>query len=609
MAWTLALVVAGLTAAQPTSNFDLDGPRAEASARGRAFATLGRVPFADLQAQGRGQASLEVQQRIGVDAATYGDLASFRASATFGSQRVEVELIEAGLPPGLREEVAVAPPPAIEGGVALDTWLHTSSQGLSAHLTPVNAAISVWGVGRVSLDGRVLTERALVHVTALAAGARSDDGRFQQLPGARPGDLELGVLALGVPELGFVQLGFDGDVQIAREGVRVPSASVVELEDAFPYRSLDGSAQAAQNRAQGAPDPGPTPLRPASVPPNALERPVLDAEVVMGGSGAPAVGGEPSRAGASDQVVELADSAEEAVAQADGAGRPGDAPRGAAQDGAFGGSGEDAVGAAADDVTGRRQSAPGGGVQALTPVPGTDRMPAPRFDEGAVLDAEGSRADGPTARSPGPAGERRSDAAEPSSAGAPEGSGRIIGIRPAQAEVAEDDAQVQVTESGLAPANAVSAERGNPVLQSGIAPANARTPDQRGMGTLQSQPLSEPLIGQGEGIAPLQSGIAPLGATGEMVEINDGTSRSTVTFGPGVRGGAFGPGVGGAGGLEAGQASATSAAGIEELEGTAGTGVRAPAFVPGVMPLNAAPATGLPQGIQPLNAQPAAPAR
>jgi len=236
-------------------------------------------------------------------------------------------------------------------------------------------------------------------------------------------------------------------------------------------------------------------------------------------------------------------------------------------------------------------------------------MPAPRFDEGAVLDAEGSRADGPTARSPGPAGERRSDAAEPSSAGAPEGSGRIIGIRPAQAEVAEDDAQVQVTESGLAPANAVSAERGNPVLQSGIAPANARTPDQRGMGTLQSQPLSEPLIGQGEGIAPLQSGIAPLGATGEMVEINDGTSRSTVTFGPGVRGGAFGPGVGGAGGLEAGQASATSAAGIEELEGTAGTGVRAPAFVPGVMPLNAAPATGLPQGIQPLNAQPAAPAR
>lgn len=598
MAWMLAFVVAGLTAAEPTHDFDLDGPGAEASAQGRAFATLGPVPFADLQVEGRGEATLQVQQRIEAVQATYGDLARFHATAAFGVQHVEVELIEAGLPPALRNELSLAPPGDIEGGVAFDQTLYGSWVGLGSYATPVQAAISVWGVGRVSLNGHVLTERALVHVTALSASAHTDDASFQQLSEARPGDLEIGVLALGVPELGFVQLGFDRDVQIAIAGEPVQQATTAELEAGMPYRSLDRSAQVAQNEAQGVPDPGPTTQGPHWIPPNALERSVLDANLV-GLEPGTLGGAAPGPEGVSDQQVEIATSAEELVAEAEGVDSdvqppvpPALAPPEIAQ---------------SERGTARR------------PLPSIPDPEARRLPEGAVSDVTPDVNPEEATRPGATDGTDRTEAEQvvPTvELPADQDSGRIAGIPPANTEVQEDDVQVRLEIEPIPPANAVSAQRGVPVLNSGISPANAGTPDSTGVRVLQGDatPPTPARFGPGRGIPPLQSGneaLTSLGAGSTDLEINNGATRSTVTFGPGARGGSsFGPGASVAGGATRSVTTAPSA-GTEttttlgsNVTGTGGTG-----FVSGITPLNSTPATPLPQGIQPMNAQPAAPTR
>ena len=169
-----------------------------------------------------------------------------------------MELLAAGLPPEYRGQGVPPLPEGVAGGVVLNRVLYGwGGLGGVPNTTPVQAAVAVWGVGRVRVDGQVVTDRALVHVAALSAGSHADDDTFRLLPLARPGDLELHVLVMGVPGLGFVQFGFDDGISISVEGQPLEEIASLPVATSQPYRSLDPSVQAMENAVQETVNPGP----------------------------------------------------------------------------------------------------------------------------------------------------------------------------------------------------------------------------------------------------------------------------------------------------------------------------------------------------------------
>jgi hypothetical protein len=229
------LVVSGLLTAAP-GGFNFDGP--EVSARTTSptgFFIQGPAPLANQTERGSGSAELTVEDRIAVPRATFGDSGRLSARFRIGGTEYGVELTAVGFPPAQAlQGVSSAPPQRVQwpvgGGVILDVDLHGDS-GLGFSNAPrMHAGVALWGVGRVTRNGQLLTDSAVIHAAALTAGARSDDDVHGLLPAARAGDHELYVLAWNLPASveprGFIEFSFD-NVAIAWNGVTLPSVAAL----------------------------------------------------------------------------------------------------------------------------------------------------------------------------------------------------------------------------------------------------------------------------------------------------------------------------------------------------------------------------------------------
>ena len=238
MAGTLTtLLVSGLLAQAP-GGFTFEGR--EASARTEqpdGFFIQGPLPFTDLSERGAGSASLQVEDRVSLPGATYGDVGTLSATFRLGAVVYRVELARPGFPPAQAQGRAPSgplpqpPPHTIQGGVLLDVPLYgDSGLGWSA-MTRTHAAAAVWGVGSVWRNGQLVTDTAFVHAAALAAGAYADDDTHRLLRQARYGDSELVVVVWNLPQelepRGFVQFVFE-DVSLSLGGTSVPSRAFVE---------------------------------------------------------------------------------------------------------------------------------------------------------------------------------------------------------------------------------------------------------------------------------------------------------------------------------------------------------------------------------------------
>lgn len=225
------LMMSGLLAAAPDV-FSFDGP--EVSARTTSptgFFIQGASPLANQTERGTGSAELTVEDRITVPTATFGDSGRLTARFRIGGTEYGVELTAMGFPPAQAlQGVSGAPPRPgpVGGGVLLDVDLHGDS-GWGFYTAPrMHAGVALWGIGRVTRNGQLLTDSAVIHAAALTAGARSDDDVHGLLPASRPGDHELYVLAWNLPTnaepRGFIEFSFD-DVAIEWNGVRLPAVA------------------------------------------------------------------------------------------------------------------------------------------------------------------------------------------------------------------------------------------------------------------------------------------------------------------------------------------------------------------------------------------------
>ncbi|RKH09970.1 hypothetical protein D7V97_15095 [Corallococcus sp. CA053C] len=246
MAGTItSILLSGVLAAGPGGDgFTFEGR--EASARTDqpdGYFIQGPLPFSDLTERGTGQASLSVEDRVGMANATFGDQAQLSASLRVGGVDYRIELTQAGFPPVQAMARAPAgplprpPPHLIEGGVLMGTPLYGDSGIGWRATTRAHAAMAVWGIGSVWRNGALLTDSALVHAAALDAGTFADDDTKRLLREARPRDAELVVVVWNLPQQqeprGFVQFLFD-DVSISVEGAKVPSVEVVPTTGHLP---------------------------------------------------------------------------------------------------------------------------------------------------------------------------------------------------------------------------------------------------------------------------------------------------------------------------------------------------------------------------------------
>ena len=147
MAGTLTtLLVSGLLAQAP-GGFTFEGR--EDSARTEqpdGFFIQGPLPFTDLSERGAGSASLQVEDRVSLPGATYGDVGTLSATFRLGAVVYRVELARPGFPPAQAQGRAPSgplpqpPPHTIQGGVLLDVPLYgDSGLGWSA-MTRTHAA-------------------------------------------------------------------------------------------------------------------------------------------------------------------------------------------------------------------------------------------------------------------------------------------------------------------------------------------------------------------------------------------------------------------------------------------------------------------------------------
>lgn len=240
-----SILLSGVLAAAPGGDGVTFEGR-EASARTEqpdGYFFQGTLPFGDLTERGTGQASLSVQDRVGVANATFGDKAQLTASLRVGGTEYRVELTQAGFPPVQAMSRAPAgplpppPPHLIEGGVLMGTPLYGETGIGWRATTRAHAAVALWGIGSVWRNGTLLTDSALVHAAALDAGTYSDDDTKRLLREARPGDTELVVVVWNLPPRaeprGFIQFLYD-NVSIDVEGTRVPSVAVVPTTGELP---------------------------------------------------------------------------------------------------------------------------------------------------------------------------------------------------------------------------------------------------------------------------------------------------------------------------------------------------------------------------------------
>ncbi|RKH40051.1 hypothetical protein [Corallococcus sicarius] len=246
MAGTItSILLSGVLAAGPGGDgFTFEGREASAGTeQPDGYFIQGPLPFSDLSERGTGQASLSVEDRVGMATATFGDQAQLSARLRVGGVDYRIELTQAGFPPVQAMARAPAgplprpPPHAIGGGVLMGTPLYGESGIGWRATTRAHAAMAVWGIGSVWRNGALLTDSALVHAAALDAGTFADDDTRRLLREARPGDAELVVVVWNLPQQqeprGFVQFLFD-NVSIRVDGATVPSVAVVPTTGQLP---------------------------------------------------------------------------------------------------------------------------------------------------------------------------------------------------------------------------------------------------------------------------------------------------------------------------------------------------------------------------------------
>ncbi len=161
------------------------------------FLNRGLDPSADDWEGVRGEVSLQVRDLTRQPRALRGDEAELTLTIRSGVDRFTLELTETGVPEG----AAASPASAfgvrapVRGGVLL--WPEVfGSTGMGPPALPIaRAAIALFGVARVTHNGRVLEEAAPVQVFALASGVHADDATNRRLPAARWDDAELIVFA------------------------------------------------------------------------------------------------------------------------------------------------------------------------------------------------------------------------------------------------------------------------------------------------------------------------------------------------------------------------------------------------------------------------------
>jgi hypothetical protein len=155
-----------------------------------AFVNVGADPSVDQSTAARGEARLEVRDRVDDARAPSGDEARFSATVVMGVDRFTVELLSVGAPEGATPgDLGIAAP--LQGGVRVGPVVFGATGLGPPGMAAARAAISVVGVGRVSQNGRVIAARTPLQVFALAAGIHADDDTARRLPLARWGDQEL----------------------------------------------------------------------------------------------------------------------------------------------------------------------------------------------------------------------------------------------------------------------------------------------------------------------------------------------------------------------------------------------------------------------------------
>ena len=296
------VVATGLLAAPAAGDFTFEGPEATARTRSSVgFFAQGAAPFPNFFERGYGSAELTVMDRTVAPGASYGDTARLAARIRVGGVEYQVELTQAGFAPqqagsAAAERPLPRPGHSVEGGVILDRDVNGNS-GLGWPVTTrVHAAAAVWGVGSVSLNGRLITDSAVIHVAALSHGAQADDDTHLTLPVAREGDTELHVLVWNLPTSaeprGFIQFSFDDvEISLADQPVRAV-ASVANVNPGG--RDLSGGAAGS-----GAMVIGGIPLTPPAPPGDGVGGSGFDLEAapVTGTPGGPVMAVSPATIG------------------------------------------------------------------------------------------------------------------------------------------------------------------------------------------------------------------------------------------------------------------------------------------------------------------------
>ncbi|MDQ3266473.1 MAG: hypothetical protein M3Y59_22950, partial [Myxococcota bacterium] len=252
--WTAVVCATALSAAADTekTRFDFDGPTGAVTLA----SPSGTLVDGGKPRQTRGELSAQVRDRVSGQDATYGDTAELVARFSARGKDVEVRLTQAGFPPGSGVEEGQRPQGDVQGGVALQ--ISQSDDGVPSRL-------SLWGTAEVLVDGKSVTDQAVVSLEATEDRRTTVALKVSGLPKTvtpsgewqlRFSDAVVMVDALteeNTPEGALPVLEFE-QVPPAREGVAAQTGTGgagAEGTGQLPVQQPQGTAQEAYG-AQGA---------------------------------------------------------------------------------------------------------------------------------------------------------------------------------------------------------------------------------------------------------------------------------------------------------------------------------------------------------------------
>ncbi len=209
----------------------------------RGFYSAGRAPYSEPFKTAKGEISLNVVDRVVAPSDKGVDQAELTAELAMAADRYRVELAAVG----------ARMPFLTEGGVILERSIYGRTGIGPARLPLSTATVGLWGRARVYRNGELVTDQALIHVAALAAGFFADDDTHRLLPQSRARDGEIQLLVENLPldkvPGGFLQWVYD-DVQLTIEGTPVATALVVpSTPEARPEELRPDGTAAGQGNA------------------------------------------------------------------------------------------------------------------------------------------------------------------------------------------------------------------------------------------------------------------------------------------------------------------------------------------------------------------------